>query len=240
MLVGNDVVDLLDPENQQEAIHPRFDERVFTPVERAWLANEATAHRTRWRMWAAKESAFKVARKLDPGVRFLPRRFSVQLKGNAQAVVRYAVGRFDVSFSGADDWVHAIATLSDGPGRWRSSWGGPFWRPSLGSSWGPSAIVERVQRGRSAASYASARVRATARSAIGSVLSIAPSEIEIARVGSVPVALWKKLPLPVDLSLSHHGRFLACAWSRSRSWKTWYRTALSCPPRRSPAFRLHF
>ena len=114
MLVGNDVVDLLDPENQQEAIHPRFDERVFTPVERAWLANEATAHRTRWRMWAAKESAFKVARKLDPGVRFLPRRFSVQLKGNAQAVVRYAVGRFDVSFSGADDWVHAIATLSDG------------------------------------------------------------------------------------------------------------------------------
>ena len=215
MLVGNDVVDLLDPENQPEAIHPRFDERVFTPVERARLTNQATAHRTRWRMWAAKESAFKVARKLDPGVRFLPRLFSVQLRGNARAVVRYAVGRFDVSFSGADDWVHAIATLSDGPGKWRPSWVGSSWRPSRVASWRPSGIVERVQRGKSVASYASARVRATARSAIGSVLSISPSEIEITTVGKVPVALWNKSPLPVDLSLSHHGRFLACAWSRS-------------------------
>jgi phosphopantetheinyl transferase (holo-ACP synthase) len=224
LLVGNDVVDLLHPENQPWAIHPRFDERVFTPVERERLTHDATAHRTRWCMWAAKESAFKIARKLDPGVRFLPRRFSVQLKGNAGAVVCNAFGRFDVSFSGADDWVHAIATLSDGTGKWKPSRGGSSWL-SRGGSWAPSAIVERVQRGKSPASHASDRVRATARSAIGSVLSISPSEIEIATVGSVPVALWNESPLPVDLSLSHHGRFLACAWSRSRPWKTWYRTA---------------
>lgn len=218
MLIGNDVVDLRDPETQPGAIHPRFDERVFTPAERARLTNEATAHRTRWRMWAAKESAFKVARKLDPGVRFLPRLFSVQLKGNARAVVRYAVGRFEVSFSGADDWVHAIATLSDGSGV-EALLDGSAERLSSRLRLlrrGPSAIVERVQRGKSAAAYASARVRAMARSAVGSVLSIAPSEIEIATVGRVPVALWRKSPLPVDLSLSHHGRFLACAWSRSR------------------------
>jgi len=90
LLVGNDVVDLRDPENQPGAIHPRFDERVFTPVERARLTDEATAHRTRWLMWAAKESAFKVARKLDPGVRFLPRRFRVDFEGDALAVVRHA------------------------------------------------------------------------------------------------------------------------------------------------------
>lgn len=209
MLVGNDVVDLGDPENQPGAIHPRFDERVFTPDERARLTlepTEATAHRTRWRMWAAKESAFKVARKLDPGVRFLPRRFSVQLMGSARAVVRHAAGRFDVSFSGADEWVHAIAMLSDGS---------PFQDGSLLKR-GPLAVIEQLQRGKSAASGASARVRAMARSAIGSILSIAPSEIEIATAGRIPVALWRQLPLPVDLSLSHHGRFLACALSRSR------------------------
>ncbi len=202
MLIGNDVVDLRDPENQPGAIHPRFDERVFTSAERARLTTEATTHRTRWLMWAAKESAFKVARKLDLGVRFLPRRFHVQLEGNRWAVVRHVVGRFHVSFSGADDWVHAIATYSDGHG--------------VEASRRLSAIVERVQRGGSAAAHASARVRAMARSAIGSALSIGPPEIEIATVAKVPVALWRKSPLPVDLSLSHHGRFLACALSSSR------------------------
>lgn len=197
MLVGNDVVDLRHPENQPRAIHPRFDERVFTPAERAGLTHEATAHRTRWLMWAAKESAFKVARKLDPGVRFLPRRFSVQLEGKKWAAVRHAAERFRVSFCGGDDWVHATATRLDGPDATRE----------------PSGLVERVPGGESSAEYASARVRALARSAVGSVLSIAPREIEIAKVANVPVALRRKLLLPVDFSLSHHGRFLAVAWS---------------------------
>ena len=201
MLVGNDVVDLRDPENQPEAIHQRFDRRVFTPAERARLCMEATAHRTRWRMWAAKESAFKVARKLDPRVRFLPRSFSVHPVGNARSIVRHSLGRFEVSFSGAEDWVHAIATPSFGPG-------------VEALRRGPLAVIERVQQGKSAAANASVRVRAMARSAIGSALSISPSEIRIVTADSIPAALWKKLPLPVDLSLSHHGRFLACAWSR--------------------------
>lgn len=207
MLVGNDVVDLRDPENQPGAIHPRFDERVFTPVERARLTDEATAHRTRWLMWAAKESAFKVARKLDPGVRFLPRRFRVELEGDALAVVRHAVGRFHVSFTGTDDWVHAVATHSAGPGVEASL------PRRLGP--GPSLMVERVRCGPAgpAAAHASARVRAMARSAIGRMLSIVPHEIEIAAAAHAPVALWRQSPLPVDLSLSHHGRFLACAWS---------------------------
>lgn len=219
MLVGNDVVDLRDPENQPGAIHPRFDGRVFTPAERERLTDEATAHRTRWLMWAAKESAFKVARKLDQGVRFLPRRFTVQFEGKTSAVVRHAVGRFQVSFSGADDWVHAIATRSDGlvvdvspdaSGETLCS------RPRLFTQ-GPSALVERVQRGRVAPAYVSGRVRAMARAAVGSLLSVAPPEIEIATAANVPVAFWRKLPLPVDLSLSHHGRFMACAWSRSET-----------------------
>lgn len=217
MLVGNDVVDLDDPENQPGAIHPRFDERVFTPAERARLTDGATSHRTRWRMWAAKESAFKVARKLDPGARFLPRLFSVQFEGHALAVVRHALGRFEVSFYGADDWVHAIATLSEGGGVGVSLDGTgeqPSSSPRL-LGWEPSAMVERVQRGKSMAAYASARVRAMARSAVGAVLDIAPCEIEIATAGGVPVALRGRSPLPVDVSLSHHGSFVACALSRS-------------------------
>jgi phosphopantetheinyl transferase (holo-ACP synthase) len=57
LLVGNDVVDLRDPENQPEAIHPRFDDRVFTWAERARILAAGSPHRMRWVLWAAKESA---------------------------------------------------------------------------------------------------------------------------------------------------------------------------------------
>jgi phosphopantetheinyl transferase (holo-ACP synthase) len=207
LLVGNDVVDLRDPETRPAAIHRRFDERAFTPAERVRLTASETAHRVRWRMWAAKESAFKVARKLDPGTRFLPRAFSVQLGEDARAVVRHAMGRFEVSFSWTDDWVHAIATPSDSaeiPGP-----GGPH------AGRGVEALLERARWGRTATAQVSARVRSMARSAIGSVLSISPFEIEIVTAGGVPVATWRESPLPIDLSLSHHGRFLACVWTRS-------------------------
>jgi phosphopantetheinyl transferase (holo-ACP synthase) len=212
LLVGNDVVDLRDPENQPSAIHPRFDERVFTPAERARLTDETTAHRTRWLMWAAKESAFKVARKLDGSVRFLPRQFGVQLEGKARAVVRHAAGRFRVSFSGAEEWVHAIAERVDGIGRATPSEG-----LELATPRGPSAMIERVRQGGLTTACPSVRVRAMARSVVGPLFSIAPPEIEISTLAGVPVALWRGRRLPVDLSFSHHGRFLACAWSRSRS-----------------------
>jgi phosphopantetheinyl transferase (holo-ACP synthase) len=197
LLVGNDVVDLRDPENQPDAIHPRFDQRAFTPVERTRLTVDATAHATRWCLWAAKESAFKLARKIDGRVRFLPRQFSVQITGRTRAVVQHALGRFDVAFSGTDDWVHAVATRAeDASARVR-----------------PSVLVERTSHGILAARDASSRVRAMATTALESSLSIAAGEVEILGVGRAPVALWRESRLPVDVSLSHHGRLIACAWS---------------------------
>ena len=79
MLVGNDVVDLLDPQSQPGAIHPRWDARVFTAFEQATLAEALSAHVTRWKLWAAKESAFKVAKKMHPGLSFFPTSFQVEL-----------------------------------------------------------------------------------------------------------------------------------------------------------------
>ena len=40
-MVGDDVVDLADPEARADALHPRFDARVFAPAERAALAASA-------------------------------------------------------------------------------------------------------------------------------------------------------------------------------------------------------
>ena len=116
MLVGNDVVDLSDPESRSEALHERFDARAFSLDEREALSASAPAsaslHELRWTLWACKESAYKVAKKLDPTVRFLPRDFLVRRIAEDRAVVMYETGSFDVRLDRTDQRVHAIATLT--------------------------------------------------------------------------------------------------------------------------------
>lgn len=207
MLVGNDVVDLRDPENQPEAIHPRFDDRVFTWGERARILAAGSPHRMRWLLWAAKESAYKVARKLDSRVYFSPRAFSVRIPGGETeapdpflAEVSHPFGQFQVCLQGTDEWVHAVASVS-GIGVAKANW-------------------ELRSMGRGAARRipgleASARVRQLARSALASALSAVPSDLVIAAAAKrVPRVTWRGRRLPVDLSFSHHGRFVACAWGR--------------------------
>src|SRR5437867_200164 len=62
-MLGNDLVDLGDADSCAAALHARFDGRVFDPVEREWIAASPHGERVRWLIWAAKESAYKAARK---------------------------------------------------------------------------------------------------------------------------------------------------------------------------------
>ena len=72
--VGNDVVDLVDPETLREEQHPRFDERVYAPEELALLQRSESEHVTRWLLWAAKEAAYKAEKRDAPDTVFSPRR----------------------------------------------------------------------------------------------------------------------------------------------------------------------
>ncbi len=65
-MIGNDVVDLADPEATEKGLNPRFDERVFSFIERRQLGASKERHLLRWTMWAAKESAYKLAKRSDP------------------------------------------------------------------------------------------------------------------------------------------------------------------------------
>jgi len=151
------------------------------------LAAASSPHRTRWEMWAAKESAFKAAKRIDPRLSFHPSAFSVELHDLAAARVDHAVGRFEVQLEVTPEYVHAVATLE----------GSPTASSKVGSLEGDSS--------------ASAQVRDLARLAVGSMPDVEPSQVEISRAG-VPVVSIGGVVLPVELSLSHHGRFLACAW----------------------------
>ena len=201
MLVGNDVVDLDYAESQHEALHPRFDERVFTIEEREALCASASVKSLRWTLWAAKESAYKVAKKLDPTVRFRWRKFVVCEIRPGHAVVSHETGAFDVLFDRADQWVHAVATLSsnDTGSCENTSLPAPPAVWGIHSLEAPDADPSRT-------------VRRWARRALGERTGLPPGEVRIGSRCGIPVALWRNGRLPVDLSLSHHGRFVAWAW----------------------------
>jgi phosphopantetheinyl transferase (holo-ACP synthase) len=192
LLVGNDVVDLHDPESRPEALHSRFDARVFTSEERESLTVSASPHVLRWTLWAAKESAYKVAKKIDPGARFLWRKFSTHPRGAGRFVVTCGSQAFDVRVDRTDEWVHAVATIADPPSTHRRV----------------KAGIERLAEPDPDSSRI---VRNFVRVALGSLIELPPSQIQVATERGIPVALWRNRRLPVDLSLSHHGRLVAWA-----------------------------
>ena len=141
MAVGNDVVDLTDPETDLRALHPRFAERVFSPAERDALAaceREPVARRhgstareapartlLHWALWAAKESAYKALQRLAPGTLFSPREFEVDLPsasllattGAIEGSVLHRGRRFSLRVHRDGACLHAIVGSADLAGR---------------------------------------------------------------------------------------------------------------------------
>jgi phosphopantetheinyl transferase (holo-ACP synthase) len=189
-MVGNDVVDLGDPEVQPGAQHPRFDARVFARCERAALGGSGAPHRLRWILWAAKEAAYKVARKLDPKIVFSPARFRVRLDANLHGEVEVEGGAIAVKVDEDRLRLHAVAHTE-------------------------AAVLASVRHQvaflPSGLADASAAVRALATLGVADWLEARPEDLTIRRVGRVPILLHRGRPAPVDLSLSHHGRFVAFA-----------------------------
>jgi phosphopantetheinyl transferase (holo-ACP synthase) len=188
--VGNDVVDLADPETQLDGLHSRWDERVFCPAEREALDASPSRHLLHWALWAAKESAYKARKRLAPETTFSPREFEVEL--SPLPAVGVAVGRvvhrgevfeLEVRLEGAN--VHAVATSGNDVG---------------------ARVLWKVE---SALADPGVAARRLAASSIGLALGLDPADLRI--VGRPPVATFRDRPIEVGVSLSHHGRFVAFA-----------------------------
>ena len=184
-MLGNDVVDLRDPETRTR--HPGFDARVFTRAERCRLMRVADPHAMRQMLWAAKESAYKAARRIDPGTVFSPVRFEVERLANGIGCVRHASARFRIALQRDGDCLHAVATHEHAQAL-----------PLLGV-----AVVHGRDPGRVARSLAVAGV--------SRALGVGPGALAVRRRGRIPELHLEGSPLPAPLSLSHHGRFAAYA-----------------------------
>ncbi|MFN8543974.1 MAG: 4'-phosphopantetheinyl transferase superfamily protein [Candidatus Binatia bacterium] len=197
-MIGNDIVDLDDPESRPASRHPRFDARAFATEERALIAASTDAERTRWTLWAAKESAYKVARQHAPATVFAPSRFLVRLEDAGQATVRVGDRRFDVRIAFGAGHVHAVACGAEDP---------------------PEALCAAVAELPPGAPPASTAVRRLAIATLAHALRISPDDLTIHRDRRVPTLWLRGRPSPAALSLSHHGRFVAFACAVSPSPK---------------------
>jgi len=190
-MVGNDVVDLADPETAGGAAHPRFDERVFAPEERAWLGRNRPEERLRWVLWAAKESAFKALKKLDPREIFSPRRLVVRLETGNAGSVQYGERLFFVGVKIERGACHAVTSVDVDP---------------------RAIIVSGMRRLRAdVAEEPRPAARAFAIHLLAPLLGASETDLAVVSERRVPRLHLAGRPAPVDLSLSHHGRFVAFA-----------------------------
>ena len=183
-MLGNDVVDLRDPETAPGASHARFDDRVFAPSELAAVTDESS----RWRLWAAKESSYKAARKLDPTLGFSPRRFEVRKMNEDESMVTHADLSLVVRTAHHDGAVHAVAVLR---------------RADERTSADCAELVSGFERVED--EDPSIAVRRFAIERIAGRLGIDAERIAIARDGRIPILRIDGRPASIELSLSHHG-----------------------------------
>jgi phosphopantetheinyl transferase (holo-ACP synthase) len=192
-MVGDDVIDLVDPEAWPGACHPRFESRVFTPAECATIAASPRPTCARWVHWAAKESAYKAARQRVGTTVFAPRRFVVRLASAGSGAVHHGADRFLLRVALDHDAVHAIA-----------------WHPPATGLL--VADVARLPGTTPTPAQLSAAARALAVQALAGALEVAASRLAIVRAaGAPPRLLLDGRPVRAALSLSHHGALVGFA-----------------------------
>jgi hypothetical protein len=208
-VIGNDVIDLRDPETLPGARHPRFDARVFAAGERSALERSGAPDRLRWILWAAKESAFKVARRRAPDTAFAPTRFVVDLDVSLRGCVRHANREYPVRVAVTGDCVHVVATEAPAAGAVRAG------------------VAVCAVEGDVGASLPGCAARDLAAAGIAPLLGVERADLRFARRGRAPElqldpgvrrgwdpARWGRVEARLDrvaVSLSHHGRFVAYA-----------------------------
>lgn len=221
--VGNDIVDLTDVRGEKSR-DTRFMERVFCPAERRTISRASNPERLLWVHWTAKETAFKIISKLAGPPVFVHQRFVCTLTRETQEEISGEVTHDETRIPFrcllAADYVHSVGVLGDDDGV---------------AIYSDVAATEKTQRlqpvdddlnrhGFSALERESihrresALVRAYCKRAIAERLQVDLKRLQIVRpqrnhTSLPPYLLLDGKRVDVDVSLSHHGAYLAWAYS---------------------------
>lgn len=214
--VGNDIVDLTDSASKKKSRNTRFLNRVFTPDEKSVILSSAFPDLLLWALWAAKEAAYKAISKEFPDIPSIPRLFPVFLDPHDSA--DFPPESRIIPFSG-----YSTGTVLTPEG---TCWIRIDYRPAclhcvaftdvpdhLISSWRVHYLFAPRQ---TASSPESEAVRLASRLHLAGFLEKKFEDLEIIRGNdghsqAPPRVICQGRPLDVDISLSHHGLFIAHA-----------------------------
>lgn len=216
--IGNDIVDLKTEDARGKARDARFMARVFSFAEQAAIQESTHPDALLWAFWAAREAAYKAVCKVAPGVSSAPRRYPAAMDfhyrknrpetGTGQ--VSTPLGAVPVRIVFNAEWVHGVAWVGF-PKNLRSD---SF---DANIRYGISYGIREIPPDRRPISIReSAAVRNAAKERISEVLNMNPDDIRIRREpgpqGPGPPRVYiKDEKTPMDISLSHDGRFAAYA-----------------------------
>lgn len=216
IVLGNDIVDLMDPDSDPTTLHPRFLDRAFGAEEREWMDAENTGGRSKlWIRWAAREAAFKALRQWDPDAPCSWQEFVVDMLRDDRLTVRHPRGSFSglvVQVPGAA--VQVVCTAS-GDRQEPAGSGLMLLEEALGRVHVFCAEVEQeALRGRQAPSE-SELLRGWAKDRIAKTIGLSKPAVILETPRGVPYLAVNGIRRGT-LSLSHHGRFLAAAYLDGR------------------------
>lgn len=202
MGLGNDLIDLHEPEIAGKSQDRRFCARVLSPGENVSLTENPDPDRWLWTLWAVKEAAYKASVQSRPDLTFRPRDYEVMAEGGGKG----PIGSFFWRRETGPGWLHCLAwTPEEDPGRQVS-------QVADAAAWGGPETDFSAQERASFSGPASAAVRRLARHLLAAQgwpgLQILRAPLGTDRFG--PPRAWSDQgPAPWSLSFSHHGRWIA-------------------------------
>lgn len=211
-MIGNDVVDLTDPRAVGKSRDIHFIDRVFTMNEKKAIFGHTNGDVFLWSLWAGKETAYKAICKIYPAVSSAPRRYEIELFPSANlfpdaGVAHTPVGLVSIRLFVRSDHLHCVGA-TDGLSMDSVMWD-----------------VGKIDQGRASSEYQSDIVRKMIKRKASCYLNESPGAMKIIRdmechgLGP-PVLYVRNMKTAIDISMSHDGRFVACALQDIRGERT--------------------
>jgi len=214
ILVGNDIVDLKNLNIALKHNEKRFLERVLAPYEQELLQNARDKKVRLWTIWSGKEAAYKVLKKRFPDLVFSHSKFTVSFDENKKkGIAQYEDAVVSLRWNSSEDWVHCVAVEQENEKRLDvleydikpldsvSASSKNFNTKELLSIHSSESIGARNLTKALLSKHIVEEVRIV-RHPLSKKFS--PPELYLSEI---PLKNW-------DISMSHDGRFVACAVSR--------------------------
>lgn len=215
-LIGNDVVDL---HLASEKVNQRFIQRVFTDDEQ-YLIKQTSASML-WRLWSAKETAYKIISKINPDTIFSHRLFATEITSvnQQQLTLNYQDKSITMKTMAKQNALHTLAVYPQGQ-IWQHHYRQindaelKYWQnqENLQQAFKPQELA-------SIHHPPSAIARVDIKNVLEKHLQIEPSVItiirpKIANKSQAPYLLINQQTCEFDISISHHGEWVA--WGIAR------------------------